>query len=135
MEFLSVSPSLHDRISLSTILTGWTTYAAETLSTAKHLLQNEALKIVVCERDLAPYTWRDLLAELAWIPRLPLLVLTSADVDDFFWSEALNLGAYDVLEKPFEPAEVTRTLNMAWLHWKYHNAPIKPKVRSAAGTG
>jgi DNA-binding response OmpR family regulator len=33
--------------------------------------------------------------------------------DDYLWSEALNLGAYDVLAKPFDVEEVVRTVDAA----------------------
>jgi hypothetical protein len=41
----------------------------------------------------------------------------SRSADEFLWAEALNLGAYDVLARPFEPSEVMRTLSLAWLQW------------------
>ena len=33
------------------------------------------------------------------------------------WAEALNLGAYDVLAKPYDPTEVVRSVSLAWLQW------------------
>jgi hypothetical protein len=35
------------------------------------------------------------------------------------WAEVLNLGAYDVLAQPFDPAEVFRVLTAAWQNWRY----------------
>ena len=87
--------------------------------------------IVVCEQNLTPYTWRAVLAEVAVIPTQPLVVVTSRLADDYLWSEALNLGAYDVLSKPFVGREVTRTVGAALLHWKYQNEPAKPRARAA----
>ena len=34
------------------------------------------------------------------------------------WAEALNLGAYDVLAKPFDAAEVTARVSLAVLYWR-----------------
>jgi DNA-binding response OmpR family regulator len=48
----------------------------------------------------------------------PVLIVTSRVADDYLWVEALNLGAYDVLAKPFDLTEVTRILSSAWLHWQ-----------------
>ena len=45
------------------------------------------------------------------------LIVTSRLADDRLWAEALNLGAYDVLAKPFERMELVRSVSSAWLHW------------------
>jgi hypothetical protein len=36
----------------------------------------------------------------------------------WFAAEALNVGAYDVLSKPFNRTEVIRIVSLAWLHWE-----------------
>jgi DNA-binding response OmpR family regulator len=53
----------------------------------------------------------------------PLLIVASRTADEYLWAEALNLGAYDVLSKPYHPAEVIRVLSMAWLHWRNRHEP------------
>jgi DNA-binding response OmpR family regulator len=55
------------------------------------------------------------------------LIVTSDLADDRLWAEALNLGAYDVLAKPFRAAEVFRTVSLAWRQWKdsFGNIPAK----------
>jgi CheY-like chemotaxis protein len=40
-------------------------------------------------------------------PDPPMLIVTSRLADDYLWAEALNLGAYDVLAKPFDASEVS----------------------------
>jgi DNA-binding response OmpR family regulator len=57
-----------------------------------------------------------LLEQLARLPDPPALVVTSRIADDSLWAEALNLGAYDVLAKPFDGAEVVRVVSLAWLN-------------------
>ena len=47
------------------------------------------------------------------------LVVTARLADDQLWAQALNLGAYDVLAKPFDEQEVIRTLSLAWIHWAH----------------
>ena len=44
--------------------------------------------------------------------------MSSRLADDRLWAEALNLGAWDVLAKPFEKSEVLRAVSTAWLDWK-----------------
>jgi DNA-binding NtrC family response regulator len=51
--------------------------------------------------------------------------------DEHLWAEALNLGAYDVLAKPFDPTEVVRTLSQAWLHRASRHA--RKRNRPAVG--
>ena len=59
-------------------------------------------------------------------PKSPLVIVTSPDADDHLWAEALNLGASDVLAKPFDRGEVTRALFIAVLNWqsKYELRPV-----------
>jgi len=52
----------------------------------------------------------------------PELIVTSRLADDRLWAEALNLGAYDVLAKPFNRDEVLRSLSLAWLSWHRKHA-------------
>jgi CheY-like chemotaxis protein len=52
-----------------------------------------------------------------------MLIVASRTADEYLWAEALNLGAYDVLSKPYRPAEVVRVLSMAWLQWMNRRAP------------
>lgn len=47
----------------------------------------------------------------------PSLILTSRLADEHLWVEALNLGVWDVLAKPFDPTEVLRSVKAAWQHW------------------
>lgn len=72
------------------------------------------IPIVLCDSS---GNWRRLLEEFRELPEPPYLIVTSRLADDRLWSEALNLGAYDVLAKPFDRSEVVRVLTMAWMRW------------------
>ncbi len=50
--------------------------------------------------------------------KLPLIIVACRLADDRIWSEVMNCGGYDVLEKPFHQAELVRVVSMAWLAWK-----------------
>jgi len=124
---LSVSPN-GDSISLAQILyesesithSKWTLLASATPESAVTVLREKRgaiIPIVVCECDLSPCSWKKLLEVLTLLPDPPCLIVTSRLADERLWAEALNLGAYDVLAKPFDKAEVIRTLHSAWLHW------------------
>ena len=60
--------------------------------------------------------------------------MTSLLADEHLWAEALNIGAYDVLAKPFDRQEVIRIFSLAWLHWNdQHEIPTRaPKLLKLA---
>jgi DNA-binding response OmpR family regulator len=79
-------------------------------------------------------TWRELLDLLKFLPEPPFLIVTSRTADKRLWAEALNLGAYDVLAKPFDRTEVSRIVSLAWLHWsEQYGAPAQAKLVVAGG--
>ena len=96
----------------------WRLSACRTLASALKALRKARVPVVVCESDLRPGTWKEVLEELRTLPDPPYLIVTSRVADERLWAEALNLGAYHVLAKPFDGMEVTRIVNMAWLRWK-----------------
>jgi DNA-binding NtrC family response regulator len=117
---LSVSPLQHDHDTLASLLgrDQWKIHNALSLRSASAFLQAHGVSLVICEHDLSPGTWTQLLDEIRLLSIQPLLIVTSRVADDYLWAEALNLGAYDVLAKPLDRTEVTRVLSSAWLHWQ-----------------
>ena len=81
--------------------------------------------MVVCERDLADFTWKDVLALTAQAPVPPPLIVTSRLADERLWGEVLNLGGFDVLAKPLDLKEVGRVLASAWSHWMSRAFPSR----------
>ncbi len=69
--------------------------------------------VILCERDLPDGTWKDLWEVVREHTIAPSFIVTSRLADECLWAEVLNLGAYDVLMKPFEPAEVRRVIQSA----------------------
>jgi DNA-binding NtrC family response regulator len=117
---LSVSPIQQDHDSLASLLgrDQWKIHSAPSLQSALAFLRAHVVPLVVCEPDLSPGTWTQLLDEIRLLAIPPMLVMTCRVADDHLWAEALNMGAYDVLAKPFDRTEVTRTLSSAWLCWQ-----------------
>lgn len=74
----------------------------------------ELYPIILCEAELGRQSWRDLLEHAVQMPAPPLLIVSSRLADERLWAEALCLGAYDVLAKPFDRDEVNRVLGSAW---------------------
>ena len=141
---LSVGPHDADGVVLERIFhesawsvppnSAWMLIARPTLDSACSVLQDAPVPIVVCEADLLPGTWRDMLDHISLVADPPLLIVTSRLADDRLWAEALNLGAYDVLAKPFDATEVIRIVSMAWRHWQNRHVlhSVRTRQRKAA---
>ena len=115
---LSVSPQSHDHSALHAILdhSSWTLLSASGLDTALGLFPGRDISVVLCERDFLIGTWIDLLENLEKLADPPPLVVTSRLADERLWVEVLNLGAWDVLAKPFDRKEVMWALESACRH-------------------
>ena len=133
---LAVSPHEDDHACLRSIFShsNWRIFQAHNCLEALKFVKGHRMAVLVCERELPDGDWKTLLDSLAGLPLSPLLVVTSRNADDTLWAEVLNLGAYDVLSKPFDRAEVTRIISLAWLHWKEEATRTrqKPAARTAA---
>ena len=132
---LSVSPSASDHQALAKIMRtyGLIFMRASSLCGAKLRLQDHEFSLVICEHDLRPDSWKDLLVLVSAMAKPPLFIVTSQVADDHLWAEVLNWGVYDVLAKPFRNAEVIRTLSVAALHWEFRYNYPKPSRVKAAG--
>jgi DNA-binding NtrC family response regulator len=119
---LSISPDEDDHLLLEQTLVS-TLYKTNSPSSVPALIRTHNVNVVICERDLSPGTWLEVLEELMLLPDAPPLIVTSRLADDALWIEALHRGAYDVLAKPFNHREVIRSVNLAFLHW-YHRHDI-----------
>ena len=117
---LSVSPLDADHLSLEAIIgdSSVTLLKARDLMSARLLLQQHDIATVVCERDLLPGTYIDLLEQIKAMPNPPSLIVASRLADERLWAEALNLGAWDVLATPFDRNEVVRSVRSGWQHWR-----------------
>ena len=117
---LAISPLEEDHLFLANIFshTNWQLRTARTWRDALGVLGKHRIPILVCERELRDANWKEVLAELSRLPERPVLIVASRLADESFWAEVLNLGAYDVLVKPFDATEVFRVVSLAWLSWK-----------------
>lgn len=133
---LSISPSQDDHAHITNLLIDplWIVHQAACLPTSLFLLRSHPVGVVVCERELSRETWVDVLDTIRLLRDAPPLIVASRLADERLWAEALNLGAYDVLAKPFDPQELNRSLNLAFLHWRHRHdaAPALEKVMRMA---
>ena len=93
--------------------------AKSTIAAAKGALQRGRISIVMCEHDLSPGSWKELLDFTERLPSPPPVIVTSRVADERMWAEVLNLGGYDVLARPFNNEEVIRTVTSAWSLWEH----------------
>jgi DNA-binding NtrC family response regulator len=131
---LSVSPLEEDHVSIQTIIghSTWMMFQARDVASALALLRRHEIAVVICERDLLPETWIDVLEHLNTLPKAPPLIVTSRLADERLWAEALNLGAWDVLVKPLDRLELIRSVKLAWDHWHMQTHTAVGKSMSAA---
>ena len=134
---LSVSPHEQDHPPVKGLFgnSRWKVLTASNISTARALLEEHDTSVVVCECDLMPGTWIDMLDHIRAVSNPPVLIVTSRLADDRLWAEALNLGAYDVLSKPFDRTELLRSVRLAWEHWRRElglPAKLMPVMRAAS---
>ena len=143
---LSVSPIEDDHVFLTKIFSNHgvctqcteskrALYTSSTLAAAQLILRDHRIAVVLYDSDSMPVTYRTMLECLVVLPDTPLLIVTSRFADEKLWVEALNLGAYDLLAKPFRRNEVVWSITSAWLHWNdLHDIPAKTtQVMKAAG--
>jgi DNA-binding NtrC family response regulator len=86
---------------------------AENLRQARAQLQRTEYDVVLTETFLPDGNWLDALHLARECPQELEVVVTDPQADARLWSEALNLGAYDLLAQPFYEPEVRRILHNA----------------------
>ncbi|HUP05044.1 MAG TPA: hypothetical protein VMU19_13705 [Bryobacteraceae bacterium] len=125
---VSLSPAERDHRILRSLLPApqFTVHCATALSVdVMALLRRGGIHVVLCEGDVEPGAWKEVLDFVMSLPHPPFLIVTSRTGSEALWAEALNLGARDVLAKPFDRTELIRVLGSAWLHWQEQYASAK----------
>lgn len=121
---LSVSPIAEDASLYEAISSrpGWKLYTSDSIAGSLAVIRRRQVGVVICEADLRPGTWIEMLDRLRHLPGAPPLIVASRLADERLWAAALNLGAYDVLARPFAREELLRTVELAWLQWRQARA-------------
>lgn len=119
ISILLVSSHSEDLSTLRNILhhCDWKITHCGTAAEAIRSMEIEPHSIVVTDRELPDGTWHELLASAERQTNPPKVLVLSRSADEKLWAEVLNLGAYDLLLKPLDRAEVTRVVGMAWRQW------------------
>ena len=119
---LSVSPFEEDHRKLQSVFrrSNWSLSRAFGCEEAVDFVQQYPTPVVISEKDLAGQCWRNVLNRINSLDLRPAprLIVSARLADDELWSQVLNLGGYNVLEKPFDDHEVFWVVSQAWLDWK-----------------
>ena len=117
---LSISPTEADHVFLQHAFSrfNWKLHGVRSRREAMAWLRRKPSPVVLCEESLPDCDWKAILRELASLEDPPVLIVTSRLADDALWAEVLNLGAYDLLMKPFDLTEVFRVVGQACRQWK-----------------
>lgn len=128
MRILSISPFEEDHIAIDRIFAGaansaparmtWQLSRARTLPTALTALRQVEYSVILCESAIGQDSWKELLEDMQDAVNSSVLIVTSLHADERLWAEALNLGAYDVIAKPFRPAELIHAAKSACMYWQ-----------------
>jgi DNA-binding NtrC family response regulator len=132
---LVVSPSKDDRWFLRKILKppAFHVRSARSLSEAELLIRKARIPVIIAECEMEDCCWKDLwrlIETSAGFPR-PRLIVIASGAGERLWSEVLSLGAYDVLEKPFDRGETVWVVTDAWIEWqREEELSAGPKARA-----
>lgn len=85
----------------------------ETLRQARAALQQGDYRVILTEAALPDGKWLEALDLARECSSDAEVIVTDPHADARLWSEALNLGAYDLLSQPYYEPEVRRILNNA----------------------
>src|SRR5437016_1385533 len=96
---------------------------AMSVAQARTVLHQTEYDVILTEGALADGNWLDVLHLTREQPRDVQVIVTDSQADARLWSEALNLGVYDLLAQPFYEPEVRRIL---------YNACSRPASATAA---
>jgi len=135
---LAVLPGREDRTVLSEIFARahWTVLTAGTLAEGLLALNRSPITVVITENRFPDGgCWKDLLGLVQDMMEPPLLIVADHLADERLWAEALNLGAYDVLAKPFCADEVVRVLESAWEESNKRRLASRGRPKRLAATG
>jgi len=104
----------------------WDIEITQSVPEALGLLTAKSFPIVLCDRDLPGWDWRELLVRVVESSPRSCFLLMSRVSDEYLWREVVMHGGYDVVSKPLADGVVSRTLQRAWSYLKAEPPPVKP---------
>jgi DNA-binding NtrC family response regulator len=135
---LAVFSAWEDRTSLASIFahSNWKLRFTGAFPQAQIELSESQVGVVISEARLSDgHCWKDLLNEIRGLEDPLPLIVADRLADERLWSEVLNLGAYDLLAKPFDAREVLHAVTTACRRVENERGLRKPAVPEQRGSG
>lgn len=110
----------------------WSLQSRDSVAGTLAAVRRDPVPVILCDKDRMPEAWKELLVQFTSLSQPPCLIVTSRLADELLWAEALNLGAYDVLSRPFDRAEVVRSISLARFHWVNRGVAAPAVARAVA---
>jgi DNA-binding NtrC family response regulator len=112
--------------------THWVLLEAHSCREALSVLRRHDIPVVITEPALPDGSWKDLLPLAESRRGRHCLIVASRLADERMWMEVLDLGGFNVLEKPFDKRELFRLISLAWLQWREQSRSVH-QATAAAG--
>jgi DNA-binding NtrC family response regulator len=115
--------------------TGWTVYESATLESTLEILENRAIRVLVCGELLDNTDWRNVQRELELKSAAPSLIVCAEKPDVMLWADVYHRGGYTVLPLPLVRDEVLRTCWLASMSWQsaIETAPRPTAIATCCG--
>lgn len=112
---LVISPDAAQRRALNRICaaSAWTATGVSNWREAVFALSRCGADVILCDDLLPDGIWKDVLSVVAPMPESPRVIVLFDDASAAQWSEVLNLGGFDVLNRPLDENGVARTVSAA----------------------
>jgi DNA-binding NtrC family response regulator len=104
---------------------GWSVAHVDSLDAALRYLRSNVAAVAITETEVGDESWKDVVSQLRKLPDAPEIVVLACD--RLCVNEAVGTGAYDVLRRPIEDADLLWTVATAWHDW------MKQREREAGG--
>jgi DNA-binding NtrC family response regulator len=112
---LVISPDAAQRRVLNRICaaSNWAASDVGNWRDAVFALSRFRFDVILCDDLLPDGGWKDVLSVVAPMPESPRVIVMCDNASAAQWSEVLNLGAFDLLNRPLDDAGVTQTVAAA----------------------
>jgi DNA-binding NtrC family response regulator len=114
----------------------WKVEVVQSLSNLSATVKKGFCRVAITGTRLPDgHSWTEVLDNLDGSAVRPQLIVVDRLANEALWAEALNLGAYDLLMAPLDPAEVRRVVTRAWEFHARETARINSRAVQDAPAG
>src|SRR5690242_14130734 len=113
VEVLLVTPDPADSAALARIFSHsrWQLLTCDSVEEATQVIRSRPIGVVICRETVSDGTWRELLNSLERYQNQPKVFIATKDSTTSLWDETVKAGADYILEVPFDPKDVFRSVS------------------------